>query len=143
MIYLDTSVLVAYYCPESISGRAESIIRGKQAVYVSDLTEVEMMSALSRKIRIGELTAEDGAAVRNHFVAHLDQGIYRRTSLGPHHIRSARELLSGFTTSLRTLDALHLAIAAFQNLQLVTADEAFARAAKTLSIKTKYMKALS
>lgn len=143
MIYLDTSVVVAYYCPEAISKRAESIIRDKEPVYISDLTEVEVISALSRKIRTGELAAADGAAIRNHFVSHLEQGVFRRTSLGPHHIRSARELLSGFTTPLRTLDALHLAIAAAHNFQLITADQIFARAAKSLSIKATYIKARS
>ena len=141
MIYLDTSVLVAYYFPESLSKRAESIIRGKRPVFISDLTEVEAISAFARKIRIGEIAAEDAAAARQHFVSHLEAGIYRRTSLGPHHIRSAREYLSGFKTPLRTLDALHAAIAASENLQLITADKIFARAARKLSIKTTYIAA--
>jgi uncharacterized protein len=143
LIYLDTSVVVAYYCPEPISKRAESIIRGKEPVFVSDLTEVEVISALSRKIRTGELSKTDGAAIRNYFVSHLEQGIFRRTSLGPHHIRAARELLSSFTTPLRTLDALHLAIAGSEEFQVVTADQAFARAAKALSIRAMYIKSRS
>ena len=141
MIYLDTSVVVAFYCPEPISHRAESIIRGKRSVYVSDLTEVEMVSALSRKVRVGELALEDAIAVRNHFFSHLEQGVYRRAALSSHHIRSARELLGSFTTTLRTLDALHLAIAAAEKLHLMTADDRFARSAKALSIKATYIRA--
>ena len=141
MIYLDTSVLVAYYCPEPLSKRAELIIRGRRPVVISDLTQVEAVSALARKIRMGEIAAEDAAAARNHFVMHVDQGIYRLTSLGPHHIRSAREFLSSFTTPLRTLDALHLAIAASENLEIVTADETFARSARKFAIRTKYISA--
>ncbi len=43
MIYLDTSVVVAYYCPEEKSEQAESIIRGKHACFLSDLAEVELL----------------------------------------------------------------------------------------------------
>jgi len=78
-------------------------------------------------------------AIRNQFVSHLELGIYRRTSLGPHHVRSARELISGFTIPLRTLDALHLAMASSAELRIVTADEGLARAAKAMSIKTTYL----
>ena len=141
MIYVDTSLVVAYYCPEAISKRAESIIRGKQAVFISDLTEVELMSALSRKVRIQELSREDAISIRSYFVAHLKAGIYRRTSLGSHHVVSAREFLAEFKTPLRTLDALHLALVISENLQLVTADEAFARAAKALSVRAIYISA--
>ena len=139
MIYLDTSVVVAYYCPEPISKRAEAIVRGRRAVFISDLTEVEFFSAVSRKLRTREIQLDDALAIRNHFVAHLNEGVYRRASLGPHHIQAAREFISAFTTPLRTLDALHLAIAAFDKLQLVTADEAFATAAKALSIKATFV----
>ena len=69
MIYLDTSVVVAYYCPEDISDRAESIIRGKRPLFISDLTEVEFASALSRNVRIRGITPKEPAAVRNHFAA--------------------------------------------------------------------------
>ena len=141
MIYLDTSVLVAYYCPEPISLRAESIIRGKRPVFVSDLTEVEAMSAIAKKVRIGELDAQHAMAVRDHLTAHLNEGIYRRTVLGAHHVLRAREILSTFTTPLRTLDALHLAIAASEKLRLITADETFAQTAKRFSVKTTYISA--
>jgi predicted nucleic acid-binding protein len=141
VIYLDSSVLIAYYCPEPISTRAESIIRGKLPVFISDLTEVEAMSAVARKVRIGELTAQDAAKVRNHFIAHLNEGIYRRTSLGAHHIMRAREILGSFTTPLRTLDALHLAMATSEKFRLITADETFAQAARKFSIKTTFVTA--
>ncbi len=134
-------MVVAYYCPEPISKSAESIIRGKQPVVISDLTEVEVISALSRKVRTRELSAEDAAAVRNHFISHLEEGIYRRTSLGSHHIRSARELICSLATPLRTLDALHLSIAAAERLELVTADKTFASAARKLSIKARHVSA--
>ena len=135
--------MVAYYCPEPISRRAESIVRGKGPVHVSDLTEIEFLAALSRKLRTGEVTADAATAIRNYFATHLEEGVFRRVRLGPHHLRSALELMSKLTTPLRTLDAFHLAIAAFDNFQLVTADETLALAAKEFSIRTTYLAAAS
>ena len=40
------------------------------------------------------------------------------------HYHLAREWISRFTTPLRTLDALHLAVASQNNIRLVTADTA-------------------
>jgi predicted nucleic acid-binding protein len=140
LIYLDTSVVVAYYCPEHISDLSESIIRGKQPCFLSDLTEVEFFSAISRKIRQRELSSTDAATVRHHFVTHLNDGVYRRTSLGPHHVLRARGFLTDFVTALRTLDAMHLAIVSLDGLRLVTADESFFQSAKTLSISARLLR---
>jgi len=57
--YLDTSVLAAYYCPEPLSDEAESIVRASRTPAICDLTEVELFSALSRKVRTRELDATE------------------------------------------------------------------------------------
>ena len=46
-------------------------------------------------------------------------------------------ILAGFASSLRTLDALPLAVALSEDLQLVTAYTAFAQAARKLSMKAR------
>ena len=48
-MYIDTSVLVAYYCPETISDRVESMLLDMEKTAISPLTEVELVSALSGK----------------------------------------------------------------------------------------------
>jgi len=60
MAYLDTSILAAYYCPEPLSDLVEKLIVQLDEPAVSHLTEVELASALSKKIRGGWLTMEDG-----------------------------------------------------------------------------------
>ncbi|TSA09638.1 MAG: PIN domain-containing protein [Deltaproteobacteria bacterium] len=52
----------------------------------------------------------------------------------PLHYRLARDWMGQFNTSLRTLDALHLAVASSEGLTLVTADEGLAKAAKALAV---------
>jgi predicted nucleic acid-binding protein len=45
MAYIDTSVLVAYYCPEPLSRAAEKSIRSAASPAISPLVEVELCSA--------------------------------------------------------------------------------------------------
>ncbi len=134
MIYLDTSVLAAYYCPEPLSQEAESIVRSKPSPAISDLTEVELLSALSRKVRTRELDATEAERIATKFLTHLEENFYKRFALERRHYLLARDWLRRFSSPLRTLDALHLAVAASGELQLVTADRGYARFAGALGI---------
>ena len=59
MFYIDTSVIVAYYCPEPMTEKAEAFLIAHLRPTNSTLTEVEMFSALSRKVREGGLSRKD------------------------------------------------------------------------------------
>lgn len=48
-MYIDTSALVPYYCPEPLSRAAEGALRSDPRPSVSDLVEVEFFSALSQR----------------------------------------------------------------------------------------------
>lgn len=140
MIYLDTSVVVAYYCPEPLSRRAERLIRAQSRPAVSDLTEVELRSALSRKVRLGELQVTGATRIASRFSSHLEEGLYTRVPLERRHYQMAGEWLGRFALALRTLDALHLAVAASEGFGLATADAVLARSAKALGIETHWMR---
>jgi predicted nucleic acid-binding protein len=77
MVYFDTSVLVAYYCPEAISGQVEKKIRKIKQPAISPLTEVELVSAISRKIREKGLSREDGNRVIGRFQSHIKNRLFR------------------------------------------------------------------
>jgi hypothetical protein len=141
LIYLDTSIVVAYYCPEPLSRRAERLLRAHSHPAVSGLTEVELRSALSRKVRRGELSATSATQVASRFSSHLEDGLYTRVPLARRHYDMASEWLGRFALALRTLDALHLAVAASEGFRLVTADGALARSAKELGIETQWLRA--
>ena len=55
MVYIDTSVLVAYYCPEGLSEKAEELLMSYLRPAISSLTEVELFSAVSGKVRKKEI----------------------------------------------------------------------------------------
>ena len=139
MIYLDTSVLVAYYCPELLSEQAEQILRAQARPTLSELVEVELCSALARKVREGGLSATDAKRIMTQFLTHTREGLYTRMSVEQVHFQKARDWISLLAVPLRTLDALHLAIADSKNLCLVTADKTLAYSAKTLKVTVQLL----
>jgi predicted nucleic acid-binding protein len=134
MYYLDTSVLAAYYCPEPLSAKVEELVLEYPTPSISHLSELELVSAIARKIREKGLSSEAGHKIINLFQSHLDHNLYRWVAIEHHHYRKALSWVSQFNTPLRTLDALHLAIAATENVALITADRQLAEAAKFYGI---------
>jgi uncharacterized protein len=127
--YIDTSVLGAYYCPESLSVVAENALRQTKTPVVSNLSEVEFCSLISRKRRLKELGEAQAKAILDLFANHVAEGFYRRMSLSNEHFIKARQLLGSRDSSLRTLDALHLAAAMAETITIMTADRDLAKAA--------------
>lgn len=134
MYYIDTSVLVAYYCPEPLSEKVEAYMVSHDQPTISNLTEVELCSAISRKFREGGMNKNDAGHIIRKFHYHLDEGFYIKLPVESHHYRLAREWIRQFNATLRTLDALHLAAASSKGLTVVTADESFSKSAEILSI---------
>ncbi len=133
MAYIDTSVLVAYYCPEPGSEAAQGAVHDGQP-YISALTEVEFCSAVATKVRTGEMPATGADRVLAMFEQHVAAGSYRVVPLGPGQFRLARQWIGRRAVPLRTLDALHLAVAASASVPLVTADAVLARAAACFGV---------
>ena len=133
-MYFDTSVVVAYYCPEPLSPAAERRLRGDATPAVSDLVEVEFFSALARKVRAREMSSRDATRAGERFVDHLGTGLYGRIAVQRRHYEVARGWLARFTSPLRTLDAVHLALADVEGLRLATADQSLSRSARNLGI---------
>jgi predicted nucleic acid-binding protein len=136
-------VVVAYYSPEAMSRRAERLIRTHARPAISDLTEVEFCSALSRKVRLGELSVEDATQIFLRFTVHIEDGLYTRVPVERRHYELARDWLARFAFALRTLDALHLAVAAVEGFRLVTADTGMAQVAVTLGVDASRLRAKS
>lgn len=137
MIYLDTSVIAPFYWAEALSDTVEELLRTETERGLSQLVEVELFSALSRRVRMREISQEDARAIATRFQTHLDSNFYLRIPLESVHYQLARDWIGRFDTSLRTLDALHLACASSNNISLVTADDALARSAETLRIEVQ------
>ena len=102
---------------------------------VGDLTEVEIYSVASIKLRTGQATANEVASAIERFRDDLAVGHYRRVKLRAKHFRYARDRIARFDAPLRTLDALHLATAALAGAELMTLDRAPAKSAEAAGIE--------
>lgn len=138
--YFDTSAILPLYRTDPATAHAEKALARWSGV-VSALTEVEVASALARWVRMGELTEEQASEVETAFADDLLHGEFERTEPGLQHYWRAREWLSQRSTSLRTLDALHLACAAETGLAIITADHTLATAAQSLGQPVQVLKA--
>ena len=137
MPYFDTSAVVPYFCPEKTSPIVERLLQESPERQICPLTEVEFASALAQKTRAAELRLADARKIWHKFQQALRSGAFTVVSLEISHFQQAAEWLSQFNTTLRTLDALHLAVAAGNDSVLVTGDAGLARAAGRLGIKAK------
>lgn len=135
MAYIGTSVLVAYYCPEPLSELAEKSVREVDSPAISPLTEVEFCSAMAIKVRIGDM--DEGAAERviSTFRMHLEEKRYCICPIETEHYILSADWVGRFSTALRSLDALHLAVAFVEDKRLITADGVLAESANHFGIK--------
>ena len=125
-LYADTSILVPYYVPEPLS---EAVGR-ERGVAISDLVEVEFFSSLARKVRENTLSMDDADRVGAQFLSHVADLYYLRYGLDRRCYQDATRWLAQRVGGLRTLDALHLALAHAQGLELWTADSVLYHAAR-------------
>ena len=141
MLYIDTSILAAYYCPEPLSEAAEKYITASKQPAISQLTEVELVSAVAKKVREKYLSQRDGLQIINAFQSHIDQKLFFRLPVEVKHYQIAKNWIALLYTPLRTLDALHLAVAASCQAEFITADSQLAKSARKLGLKIKLMSA--
>lgn len=139
MGYTDTSVLVAYYYPEPLSPKVNKALSGPAPLVISPLVEVEFHSAIARKVRLEELEPSDAAPLLSRFRAHLEGGYYRMVPIEAREYELARDWIAKLLTPLRTLDALHLATAFANDLEILTADKPLARAAKHFGVNCRLL----
>ncbi|MBI5725925.1 MAG: type II toxin-antitoxin system VapC family toxin [Planctomycetes bacterium] len=141
MTYLDTSVLAAYYCPEKLSNSVEKALHKVRQPTISQLVELELCSALAIKIRTGQFDAPSAGIVLGRFRVHVADGRYRFVEIASREYDIARDWLARFDTLLRAPDALHLAAAFANGLELLTADHGLAESAGRLGVKCKLINA--
>ncbi|NWO05992.1 MAG: type II toxin-antitoxin system VapC family toxin [Alteromonadaceae bacterium] len=130
MLYFDTSAILPYYRQEPASDRVQSLLVSQnQPVLISHLTEVEVSSALARWVRMGELTEPQANRVESAFYDDVSHGRFLLTPVESSFYRRASHWIATRKTSLRTLDALHLACAEHHQATLISEDDALITAA--------------
>ena len=136
LVYFDTSALAKWYLPEKRSEDVEAFLRENGPVHISGLTVVEMRSLLSRRRREKHFDAKSEARVFATFEEDIRKGFLVCHPLPEDLPRGAGSLISILPdVPLRTLDALHLAMAREIDAQVIaTADNVMADAGKGMEI---------
>lgn len=132
--YIDTSILTGVYCGEPASNRAQKVLRDYEPV-VSSLTRLEFSSSVSKKLRVGDLAQVEATRIISFFHEHLRERMFALVAIRESHYALANEWLDSLSTPLRTMDALHLAVAAANDLPVVTADSTMAKAGRALGLE--------
>jgi len=131
--YVDTSILTSVYCDEPNSRKAERVLQ-KYTPVISRLTRLELSSSVAKKLRAKTLIKSQAAAIISIFHEHIRSGVFEVQRITDGHYDLASEWLDLLTTSMRSLDSLHLAVAHSLQVPLVTADVVLARSARKLNI---------
>jgi predicted nucleic acid-binding protein len=76
----------------------------------------------------------DGSKITAKFLSHLDDSLYILLPVEFHHYKLARDWVGQFSTPLRSLDAVHLAVASQEEATIVTCDKALASSAELLAV---------
>ncbi len=139
MYYVDTSVLVAYYCPEVLTKKSEDFLMTHASPSISALTELEFSSAISKKVFDKSITKVEGNQLIMEFLRHKEEEYYTLIPVKLQHYRLAMDRIRQFVAPLRSLDAIHLAVAYSNGLKFVTADKQLAKSAKALAIDVLLM----
>ena len=136
-IYLDTSALLPFYREEKASESIQTLLNGIQPpLLLSDLTRVEMASAIARWVRMKEIREPQAALIENTFNQDILSGLYLVRPLTAIHYQQAEKWLSARKTALRTLDALHIACCWSSHAQLITCDRTMHEAAGMLGLES-------
>jgi predicted nucleic acid-binding protein len=140
LVYLDTSALAKLFLNEPSSPRFGIFFREQiRPPAVSTLAMIELHCLLSRRKRAGEIDPAAAQAALAEFEKLIRFELLQACPLDDSHGHAAIDLLLRLPEHpLRTLDALHLAIArSLQADTIATADRVLGEAARSLRFKVE------
>lgn len=111
--FFDASALIKRYHTERGAEVVEAAFAEPVSVrIVSDIGIIELHSAFARRVRMGEITADDFQTAKAELDADIRRGRLRVEAASDADKAAAARLVEqyGLSHNLRTLDALHLAV---------------------------------
>ena len=133
--YLDTSLLVALFVPESLTSRAEAFLEANPGRYiVSNLGAAEFASAISRRVRTGETTTSDARLAFATFDDWCQRSV-QWVDVEPADITKAGVFLRRLDLPLLTPDAIHIAVVQRIDGTLVALDRQMTANARALGCR--------
>jgi len=137
VVYLDTSALAKWYLNERGSEEFADWIAEQPEPWISTLTSLELRCLLARRRRAREIPRETEQLVYSTFEEDVANGHLFVHPVNDEALRGGLNLIHRLADlPLRTLDALHLALARqLAAPSLATADATMADAASALGLE--------
>jgi predicted nucleic acid-binding protein len=137
MLYLDTSLVVAALTSEAKTYPVQAWIDNQEPdqLAISEWVATEFSAALSIKLRIRRIEADDRAAALARFAMWCAESLAILPVSGL-HFRTAARFADQYALGLRAADALHLAVCADNGATLSTLDRRLSEAGSALGLKT-------
>lgn len=133
-VYLDTSVVVALFSIDAFAARASTFLRTQSpVVLISDFVGAEFASAIGRRVRMKELTLEQGRRAFTNFDNWTGTATSRIETTSA-DIRAAETILRRLDLTPRTPDAINIALARRIGAELATFDAKMAENARALGM---------
>jgi|APMI01.1.fsa_nt_gi predicted nucleic acid-binding protein len=128
--YLDASAVVPLILRDAHTERMTDWIAEEPGdILVSDFAALELSSVVSRQVRMGALSDEDGRKAIDLY-EEWSHASTTQTSIGSADMALAENMVRDFATKLAAADSLHLAASINLGATLVTFDQRLAQAAK-------------
>ena len=135
-VYLDASVLVALFVDDVFTAKADALLRQSRAkVVVSDFAAAEFASSVSRKVRMGRLSEPDAREAFATFDIWAARAA-ERTAVVASDVGAATRFLRRLDLTLRTADAINIAIAQRLEAELASFDRKMIESAAAVGVAT-------
>ena len=136
--YIDTSVLVKRYVSEPGSDALDTfLVTAQPDLIASELIRLELVSTFGRKCREGWFTSSDLDKLRIQADADLLSGRIELVNVRGDLLQQALDLMRRLVQPLATLDAIHLASALSEHVDIfMTNDQQLSRAATEAGLAT-------
>ena len=120
MFVVDASVVLKWFVPEIHSDRARRLLWTTHQYFSPDLLFPEVGNAIWKKVRRGELTAEEGRRLAVDISGIAVQTVSTRGLMIDAHALAV-------TTGVTVYDAMYLALAVRLKTEMITADDRLSR----------------
>ena len=135
-VYLDTSALIKLYVADAFSTEVERLVAEVDGLVISRLSMLEWHCAMSRRLRVSQISEDYLNLARTEFTRHLSEAYFRIVPFDDTLLIDALRVLDSVKPiPLRTLDAIHLTAARNAGVtRIATADRVMADAANQLNL---------
>lgn len=99
------------------------------------ITDIERLSAIKKKMRVGEISEKHGQLTYDLYMNHRKKGLFTIAELTASVFKASEFILLKTTKPLRTLDALHLEIAYEHELDIFSFDRVILDVAEEFNIQ--------